>query len=314
MSDTKTFRLAVLIAAVVASVATFAQQIPAPAPPATEVYLAELSSDGQRVPGAGAINISNNPDYDNQPSFAEVTGQASVLFSSKRDGKQTDIYHYEIAAKKLTQLTHTAESEYSPLVMPDGKTFSVVRVEADNTQRLWRFDWTGSNPQLVLENIKPVGYHAWMTQTHLGLFVLGAQGQPNTLQLANTTTGKAEVVASNIGRGLLMSAAHDLTFVSKQTTPWIIKAFDPASKEIKDLAPVLDGAEDFVWLDIRASSRLLMARGSKIFMWLPDTKEWHEQADFAADGVARITRLAVSPVDPRSPIRHLAFVAEPAAK
>ena len=34
-----------------------------------------------------------------------------MLFSSNRDGKQNDIYRYDIATKTVTQLTHTPENE-----------------------------------------------------------------------------------------------------------------------------------------------------------------------------------------------------------
>jgi len=37
---------------------------------------------------------------------------------------------------------------------------SVVRTEADRSQRLWRFDAQGRNPQIVLTKVKPIGYHA----------------------------------------------------------------------------------------------------------------------------------------------------------
>ena len=42
-----------------------------------------------------------------------------------------------------TRVTNTPESEYSPTVTPDGAHISVIRVEADGTQRLWRFTIDG---------------------------------------------------------------------------------------------------------------------------------------------------------------------------
>ena len=41
------------------------------------------------------------------------------------------------------RVTNTPESEYSPTVTPDGAHISVIRVEADGTQRLWRFTLDG---------------------------------------------------------------------------------------------------------------------------------------------------------------------------
>ena len=51
----------------------------------------------------------------------------------------------------------------------------------------------------MLENVKPVGYHAWADDHTLALFVLG---QPATLQLADTRTGTARTIASDIGRSI----------------------------------------------------------------------------------------------------------------
>src|SRR6185503_14805922 len=170
----------VLIA--VAAVCALGTGVPAQqAPPATEVYLATLD------PSAGItswMNISNSPGYDNQPSF--LPDGSAILFSSNRDGKQTDIYRYDIAGKTLKQLTNTPDSEYSPTVTPDGKTFSVIRqAAADGTQLLVRYDLaTGAHHSVVFENVKPVGYHAWIDATHVAMFILGSgQGQPATLQI-----------------------------------------------------------------------------------------------------------------------------------
>ena len=41
--------------------------------------------------------------------------------------------------ERLSQVTNTPEAEYSPTVTPDRRHISVIRVEADGTQRLWRF-------------------------------------------------------------------------------------------------------------------------------------------------------------------------------
>jgi dipeptidyl aminopeptidase/acylaminoacyl peptidase len=288
-------------------------QTPAPPPPATEVYLANLGTDSTSAV-SGAVNISNNPGYDNQPSFTP-DGKA-VLFTSERDGKQTDIYRYDIATKVLTQLTHTLEKEYSPLVTPDGKTFSVVRVEADGTQRLWRFDLDGSNPRLILENVKPVGYHVWIDQTHLGLFVLGATSQdPITLQVAETTTGTADTIDSSIGRSLSMRpSTGTMTFVSKRDAQhWVLKEFDPRTRAITTLGDTLAGAEDFAWDP--SGHFVLMASGSKVFGWWPAEKaEWRAVGDLSAEGIVRITRLAINPNLRLGAALRLALVAEPKPK
>src|SRR5262249_9560812 len=150
----------------------------------TEIYLANLAEIKAHGPDAPVtlVNISRNPDYDNQPSF--TPDSRAVLFSSRRDGRQDDIYRYDIATKQLTQVTHTPENENSPLITPDGRALSVVRTEKDQTQRLWRFNLDGSSPQLILDKMK-AAYYTWIDATHVALFVPGANGQAATLQIAD---------------------------------------------------------------------------------------------------------------------------------
>ena len=285
-------------------------------PPAnTEVYLTGLSVDVVPLTGgdkASLTDVSNHPGYENEPSF--TPDGKSILFVSKRDGKQTDIYRYDIATHALTQLTHTPESEYSPLVTPDGKAFSVIRVEADGTQRLWRFDLDGTHPRLVLENVKGVGYQAWLDATHVAVFIVGNNGQPNTLQLANTTTGATEMIDSNPGHGLALrphgpSAPPTLTYVCKtDLAHWVVKEFDLAAKKVTVIADALAGSEDLAWSPIRGT--LFMAKGPKIFLLDKQSKTgWSEVGDFTAAGIDHITRLAIGPRNPA-----LVFVAQPVSK
>src|SRR5262245_53006272 len=176
------------IAVVVALAVLVQAQTPAP-PPDTEIFLATLTTSNGTPSIVRPVNISNGPGYDNQPSF--TPDGRSVLFTSIRGGRQTDIYRYDIAARSVARVTDTPESEYSPTLTPDRAHISVIRVEADGTQRLWQFTKEGKEPQLVLPDVKPVGYHAWIDAQTLALFVLG---QPATLQLADTRSGKADVL------------------------------------------------------------------------------------------------------------------------
>ena len=273
--------------------------LPQQAPPATEIFLAPLA-DGRELALGKTINISNSPGYDNQPSF--LPDGSAVLFASQRgEGNQTDIYRYDIAKGVVTQLTKTPESEYSPLVTPDGKTFSVIRQGTDGSQFLWRYDLAGGNGREALANVNPVGYHVWTDDTHLLLFVLGGQGKPNTLQYADTATGIAEVVDTSIGRSLLRRpGTSTFSYVSKPAGGhWVVKSFDPKTRALATIVETVDqnASEDCAWLP---DGRLLMAAGSKIMAWRNDTG-WRDFADYSTDGSGRITRMAVSRT-------HLAFV------
>lgn len=277
--------------------------------PDTEVFLAALSSTLTPAVYGPVVNISRNAGYDNQPSFTP-DGRA-ILFTSNRDGAQTDIYRYDIGAREVSRVTDTPESEYSPLVAPDAASFSVVRVEADQRQRLWRFDLDGSNPRLVVDGVDGIGYHAWIDPTHLALFVLGEGGAPASLQLLETTTESTSLIETGIGRAILIRPEHGtVSFVSSpREGAWSVKEVDPATREVRVVAPIPDEhrTQDMAWDP--ATGRLLMARGSQIWAWLPNGG-WRLLGSLAGFGVRNITRLAVSPDDAADPTRRLAIVGE----
>jgi len=270
------------------------------APPDTEIYLAPMTMANGAIELGRPINITSNPGYDNQPSFTP-DGRAILFTSVRGGGTQTDIYKYDIASKQIAQVTNTPESEYSATVTPSG-TMSVVRVELDEakTQRLWRFDADGRNPRLVLENVKPVGYHAWSDDHTLALFVLG---QPATLQLADTRSGVAMPLASDIGRSLQpirgpQAAAGSISFVQRErrgdVTDLSIKELNPATRAIAVLTHAVPGATeaDTAWTP---DGTLLMVKGNTLYGWRRGQSGWKEIASLERLSLAGVTRLAVSP-------------------
>ncbi len=274
------------------------------APPATDIFLADVLKRGGQLALGAPVNITFRPGYDNQPAF--TPDGKSILFTSQREGEQTEIYRYDIAARYTARLTNTAESEYSPTITPDEKSFSVIRVEADKTQRLWQFPLAGGAPALVLTNIKPVGYHVWLDAGTLALFVLG---QPNTLQLTDVKTEKAEVLAQSIGRALhrVPGQPSQFSFVHKAEKEWWVKSYDLKSRQTTNLVKTLPNSEDCAWLP---NGTLLMAQGSKLFKWQRGKDaDWQLVADLEAAGITSITRLAVNAKGDK-----LALVAQPQSK
>ncbi|MDQ3441057.1 MAG: hypothetical protein M3478_11990 [Planctomycetota bacterium] len=260
------------------------------APPGTDIY--ELSFDGSLdgLRDAKPQPIAAERGYENQPFFTPESD--AIWFTANRDGKQTDIYEFNRKTRRAQPLTATSEGEYSAALTPDGKGVSVIRVEADGTQRLWRFDRRGGNPTVVLIDIKPVGYHAWIDADQLALFVLG---QPSTLQHARVSTGKAAVVASNIGRSLhRIPDTQSVSFVHREAPDSIwVKQFDPATGAITPLVRVVEGnnERDVTWLP---DGTLLMSAGTRIFAWRRGDKDWREVYDMAPHKLGAVTRMAAS--------------------
>lgn len=276
------------------------------APPATDIYVADLHVTDRKVTVGAPVNVTNRPGYDNQPFFLP-SGHALLYTSIHEDG-QADIYRYDLDRKTSSQITRTHESEYSPTPLPKGAGFSVVRVEADSTQRLWAFDADGTHPRLVLDSIKPVGYHAWGDDHTLVLFVLGT---PATLQIAdaNAPAKAGEVIARDIGRSLQrVPGRKAVSFVQRDSVNgnWL-EEVDLRSHQVAKLVKAPAGADFFVWT---REGIVLTASGTTLYQW--DSQrggEWQTVADLAPAGLSNLTRLAVSPRDD-----HLAIVAVPAPK
>jgi hypothetical protein len=287
------------------------QQAPAPppaaqAPPDTEIYLAPLSIGGGRIVVGTPANITNNPGYDNQPFF--TPDGRSILFASMRGAStppQTDIYRYDLSSRAIVPVTHTPESEYSPTVMLDGERISVIRVEADGTQRLASVAPSGPKVQIdvILPDVKPVGYHAWADDHTLALFILGANRAPATLQLADTRTGQARVIATDVGRSIQRmpgtGASRHVSFTERERTAdstfWDVKELDPSTGAVTPLAGPID--RDAADLDTAwtPDGMLLAARAGKLYAFSRGASEWKEVASLEALGLRGVTRLAVSP-------------------
>jgi hypothetical protein len=195
------------------------------------------------------------------------------------------------------------ESEYSATPTPRGNAVSVIRVERDSTQRLWRVPLDGSPSTVVLERIKPVGYHTWVNDTLLALFVLGS---PNTLQLASTRTGRGDTITTSIGRSLHTTRDGQVSFVHKVSDgEWWLVLLDPRTREQRRLVQMPRRVEDYAWTP---SGVVLAGEGSVLKSFDPRRGgDWEVVADLAQYGLAGITRLSVSPRE-----NAIAVVAQPA--
>src|ERR1041385_666483 len=288
-------RITLIVALTLAVFSTIKGQIASPSPtpsttpPPSDIFIVDVRNKDGELKLGQPKKISDFPVYNNQPSFLDGH---TILYTSFRD-KQTDIYRYDIRTGQTTQVTNTPESEYSPTLMPDGKNISVVRVEADGTQRLWKFPLAGGAPSLILENVKPVGYHHWIDDHTLALFILGGAGKPNFLEIFDLSIGKSEIVAENPGRILRkVPSRNQFSFVHKISDQhWEIKYFDMRSHTIASFVETLPGVEDYAWLN----GALLMGKDSKLYAVRPLAgQKWTEVGDFSKAGIKRITRIAVS--------------------
>lgn len=263
----------------------------------TDVWVVELRGSGNNRSTGRPVQLTQRVGYDNQPAF--TPDGAAVLYTAIHDGGPSDIWRVPLGGGEPTRVTKTTpESEYSATPMPDGRGFSVIRVEADSTQRLWAFDWDGTPRRVILPALEPVGYHVWVGTAAIGAFVLGS---PNALVLANPLTERVDTLARGIGRAFARVPGREaFTFVHFHGDTSVIGEVDVRTGGVRRVVTPPPGGEYHVWTPDGA---LIASSGSRLYLLV--NGRWDVLADFAAEGVRGISRLALSPDG-----TALAFVAE----
>ena len=278
----------ILTAALLVLSTTLPGQAPDP-----DIFLVALGKTAGKLTVTGARNLTNRAGYDNQPNWSR--DGRTLFYTSVREDAQADIYRLDPSGSApAVRVTLTApESEYSATPMPNRNAISVIRVERDSSQRLWSVPLDNSPSTVILERIKPVGYHTWANDTLLALFVLGS---PNTLQLASTTSGRGDTITTSIGRSLHTTRDGQVSFVDKVSNEeWWLTLLDPKTKQQKRLVRMPRRVEDYSWTP---DGLALIGEGSVLKAFDPQRGgDWETVADLAPFGLTGITRLSVSPRD-----------------
>lgn len=254
--------------------------------PDTEVYLAEIRINGGRIFFGPARNISFRKGYDNQPFFIN---DSIFLYSSVREDKQSDIYSYSLNRKLINKVTISNESEYSPKPVPLSSEFSVVMVEKDSTQRIWKYQKNGIIKKVYLGDYDSVAYYAWKHENVVAIVFLG---ETLVLKEYDLVENKLKDIAVNVGRSLQYGPDGLLYFTQMQdSTRWLCRT--EIDGRISRLIEMFDQTEDFV---ISKENLFFCGKGSVIYFTdMNFLKGWRYCADFARYGVKEIQRLALNP-------------------
>ncbi|MEL0301027.1 MAG: hypothetical protein VW976_03965 [Flavobacteriaceae bacterium] len=245
----------------------------------TEVYLLDLTKDLD-----SPINISQNPGYDNQPSFWD---NDHLLYTRTRTG-QTDIVRYNLNSKKTEWLCDTPQgSEYSPLRIPDSEAFSAIRLDTTGFQRLYRYTEDGKS-ELLFSPLK-IGYHHWVSDNTLLCTVLVEDHMNLMLVQPNSS---AKLIAEKVGRSLhRIPKSSQLSFIQQKEGKSVLSSFDLTTQNIQTRLPLPEGVQDVSWLP---TGILIFAQGNTLFQWDPNTSSgiqvWKKLSR-----INNISRLALSP-------------------
>ncbi len=263
-------RLAV-VALHLACIVVFATGCASLAPlPDTDIYLADL--DAATMTLSNVRNITQRRGYDNQPAFS--ANDSVLYYVASVSNAPTDVFRYTIATGERTRITTTAEAEFSPTPMNDGKSLSVVRVgkpgaadeEYTESQQLWRYTLDG-RPIAPIIGARRVGYHCWVSDGTVALFIVGNDHTrtPHTLVAADLASRQTTLVASSIGRTIRISPGGALTYVdTSDSTRSVVTAIAPNNETTKPLLQLPGGTEDFAWLP---DGRILVSNGTEFLYW-----------------------------------------------
>ncbi len=255
----------------------------------SEILLFDLSAKKNSLTLSNPKNITNHIGYDNQPSFHP--DQPLIYYSSFNEEGRSDIKSYNYKNVETKLFTQTTEREYSPTITPDKQFVSCIIQRDDGAQNLGKHPVSGGQATVLIDNLI-VGYHSWVDQDRLLLFILG---EPQTLHLYNVKTKEDKVLAEKIGRSLhKIPGQNAMSFVQKLSeTEWLIKRLDVATLEITTITRTLSGREDLCWTP---QGRIIMSDGAKIYSINPTReKEWSEVGITSGSELLKgVTRLAIN--------------------
>ena len=266
----------------------------------TEVYVARLNFDDEHFKIASFRNVSNNPGYDNQPSFS----QPDVLVYAKTNTNGlTDISTIDLKNnQEQWPFKPTPGGEYSPVLIPGSNNISAVRLDPDGKQRLYSYHL--NTPSKLLFNELQVAYYAWHDDTNLLGSVLA--GNQLDLVIANVHTQKADTILEGVGRSIhKVPSTETMSYTALNEEGNLdIYQLDMASRESFFVTQLPIGIQDHIWLD---DSKILIGSGHFLFLYdLFGDGDWKKVADLSQHKLTNITRLALSPDS-----KTLALVAEP---
>lgn len=236
--------------------------------------------------------LTDRPEYDNQPNFIN---EHQLVFSAADQKGNHDIIVYNFKTKKFTNLTKTPDvNEFSPALTDCGLYVSAVVMEEDKKQRLWLYPINFGEPELLYNDIEPVGYYDWY-DNKAAMFVLGA---PNKLVYARGKNDLLEI-DSNIARSVKnRPKTGQITYLSNQEKLEIddkhalqLKSFDLSTSKSENHGFGLEGSQDFIWLD---KNYLLMARGNSIYRRKISEKTWELVSTIPIQTHQNISRMAYS--------------------
>ena len=268
-----------LVLTVCFSISTYAQN-------GSEIILFDVTIKSTGITLSNPVNITNHKGYDNQPFFYKT----NIYYSSQEDSSQMDIKKYDYLHKTTSIITHTEENEFSPTITQDQKFISCILQRRNGKQDLVKYPLNGGEPIMLIDNLK-VGYHAWLDNNSLLLFVL-EDTSTNGLHYYNVTTKENKKLATDIGRSLQkVPGKQAVSFIKKTPGEWLVREYDATTKKIITIMPALHNHEFVAWTN---KGLALMSDGNDIYFAKQGNNNWKKIKINGEIPLKNISRLAIN--------------------
>ncbi len=254
-----------------------------------DVFLFDIARAYEGLELLNMQNVSNNPGYDNQPSFSL---NETVLFAGNNDG-QTDITEFNLNtnSKKLIN-QKTDGGEFSPQKFPSNIDVAAVRLDKDGLQRLYQYNsQTGTSSELI-PNLQ-VAYFAFYNEQKMLATVL--DGDKMDLVMIDLLKKSADTLFYNAGRSLQrIPKTNSMSYsLVNDEGNLDLYMFDMNTAESFFVCELPIGVQDYIWLN---DTQILLGSGNKLYLYDNlGEPEWTKVASLEEWGIKNITRMAISP-------------------
>jgi len=276
----------------------------------SEVWIGSLDMSGGRLAVSNLVNISNHPEYDNQPAF--FPDGSRVVFTSQiadldDTGHAVQSVIYDIANGSSTPMKGALG--FSPTPAADGKSLMMLR-EGHVVLR------DPSGHETALTETKDAGYYARFDDRTWVLFMNDKQRR---IVIYDATTKALDTMAVGANTApFRVPGKRAVTFVASEPFPapegeaaknaprkLVLRQLDLNDRHVTTLATIpFATSGSHVWT---SRGTLLIASGHTIYEWNPaHPDDWPKAAEFDNPELQGLTRIALSPRGD-----HIALVSTP---
>lgn len=253
-----------------------------------EIFLFSIEKKDGNVNFADGKNITNNPGYDNQPSFS-LDG-SSILFTSSRGTKDTNIYEYFLTDGRTVQLITSEDNEYTAKEF-DANSINFVREGKGQEMTVYKYDRQTKQESPALKNKEPVAYYAFNAQGDALVWIRYAY----FAHWVNPEKGINKFVADYVQPSTpqRIPGTDNFSFVKRLPNDelWIYE-FDPSNQAVRPIIQNKNGKINYAWMP---DGSLLIGSGATLFRFDEKIdKTWVQIGDLSSFGIKDILRLSAS--------------------